>query len=189
MSKPKIPSGRSGPKMDHIESVFRLMQVELYSSKARSYFDRRFGWVQIRLHYLLVLGSCRQPYRRAGSDEKQIKEKIEKSAKILNDEIAKAKDKLKGGGISSSLVKNSLTRTMDVKVFTACANRFLDLLIQYDLMVSYLNIMLSHKLISQEEMEWEERQAKSAIQGVDYFILALYDEVVALNQRKNTAAL
>ena len=189
MSQSTIPPDRKGPDMSHIESAYRPVRVEFYSSTAKSFFERRFDWVQIRLHYLLVLVACVRPYKRTGHDEKRIKEQIGESEGILDSAIVEAKDRLKGAGVPDLVINHSSKRAMDVKIFTACAHRFLELIVKYDQATMYLKIMSQSELISKEEMEQAKKKVKAALQKVDRLILALYKEAVASNQKKNAAAL
>lgn len=177
-----IPADHRGPDMSHIESAYQTVSIELYSSTARKLFERRFDHVQIRLYKLLVQLPC----RRAIGIEKQIKEELKKSDEILNSALVEAKDKLASVGVLDVVINRSALRVLNVKVFSACARRFLELLGKLDQMMLYLELMFRHELISNQEMVQAEKQAKAAVQRVDYFMLTLHDEAVERNQKRKT---
>lgn len=187
MSQSEIPSDNKGPSLSHVESAYRSVRIELYSSTAKHFFDRRFDYVQFRLNYLLVVCPGRRRGRRIRSNNKHIREKLNESEEFLNDALIEAKDKLKISGVSEPVWDCSKRQVMNIKVFTPCANRFLGLIVKYDQMVLSLQMMRLRELISTQEMAKAIAQVKSAVQLVDYLILELYDRLVELNKRRMRA--
>lgn len=176
-----IPPDGKGPDLSRIESVYRPITINLYTSKGKAeleYLDH----LQLRAHYLFTLSPYRSADERTEIYKKKVGDKIEDVRRIMKSAIFDLAGRMSRAGIRDDVFSYANPRLLRVMSFTRYSRQYLELLEKYDEIILRAQIMYRSATCSEEYVEYEIAEPRKEMRRLCALIRNLENEELKINQ-------